>query len=143
MRTSRILDIYKNASYAKASGGNTQYNREHTWPKSYDFPSDGASNYPYTDMHMLMLSDSSYNSSRGNKPYSNCTSNCTEYPTQSYAGAGGGTGVFPVNSNWANSSIWQTCAKLKGNVLAQCCTWTFVMRAVRTALPARPNRIYA
>jgi endonuclease I len=114
--TGRILDIYKNASYLKAGGGNTQYNREHTWPKSYGFPADSASNYPYTDMHMLMLSDSSYNSSRGNKPYGNCTSTCTEYPTQSYAGAGGGNSVFPGNSNWANSSIWQTWSKLKGDV---------------------------
>jgi endonuclease I len=113
---SRILDIYKNASYQKAGGGNTQYNREHTWPKSYGFPTDTSSNYPYTDMHMLMLSDSSYNSSRNNKPYGNCNSSCTEYPTQAYAGAGGGTGVFPGNSNWANSSIWQTWSKLKGNV---------------------------
>ena len=114
--TSRILDIYKNASYAKAGGGNTQYNREHTWPKSYGFPNDASSNYPYTDMHMLMLSDSGYNSSRNNKPYGNCNASCTEYPTQAYAGAGGGTGVFPGNSNWANSSIWQTWSKLKGNV---------------------------
>lgn len=116
LNTSRILDIYKNASYAKAGGGNDYYNREHTWPKSYGFPTDVSSNYPYTDMHMLMLSDSSYNSSRNNKPYGKCSSSCTEYPTQSYAGAGGGSGVFPGNSNWANSSIWQTWGKLKGNV---------------------------
>lgn len=116
LNAGRILDIYKNASYLKAGGGNTQYNREHTWPKSYGFPTDGVSNYPYTDMHMLMLSDSSYNSSRSNKPYGDCTASCTEYTTQTYAGAGGGSGVFPGNSNWANSSIWQTWGKLKGNV---------------------------
>lgn len=116
LNTGRILDIYKNASYAKAGGGNTQYNREHTWPKSYGFPNDVSTNYPYTDMHMLMLSDSGYNSSRGNKPYGNCTSTCTEYTTQAHAGAGGGSGVFPGNSNWANASIWQTWGKLKGNV---------------------------
>lgn len=112
----RILDIYKNASYLKAGGGNTEYNREHTWPKSYGFPNDGAGNYPYTDMHMLMLSDSSYNSSRGNKPYGNCNASCREYPTQAHAGAGGGSGVFPGNSNWADGSIWQTWGKLKGDV---------------------------
>ena len=33
----------------KAGGGNTDYNREHTWPSSYGFPNDNASNYPYTD----------------------------------------------------------------------------------------------
>lgn len=49
-----ILDIYKNATYTKAGGGNTFYNREHTWPNSYGFPNDGASNYPYTDCHALL-----------------------------------------------------------------------------------------
>lgn len=43
-----ILDVYKNASYLKAGGGNDFYNREHTWPNSYGFPDDGAGNYPYT-----------------------------------------------------------------------------------------------
>ena len=33
-----ILDVYKNASYPKNSGGDRDYNREHTWPKSYGFP---------------------------------------------------------------------------------------------------------
>ncbi len=116
LNAGRILDIYKNASYLKAGGGNTQYNREHTWPKSYGFPNDGTGVYPYTDMHMLMLSDIGYNSDRGNLPYGNCSSSCTEFPTLAYAGAGGGTGVFPGNSNWSNGTIWQTWSKLKGNV---------------------------
>ncbi|MBD8526845.1 pre-peptidase C-terminal domain-containing protein [Pseudomarimonas arenosa] len=116
LNSSRILDIYKNASYAKAGGGNDFYNREHTWPKSYGFPDDVPSNYPYTDMHMLMLSDSSYNSSRGNLPFGNCTASCTEYPTQANAGQGGGSGSFPGNSNWANGSVWQVWSKLKGDV---------------------------
>ena len=67
--SSSILDVYKNATYAKVGGGNNFYNREHTWPNSYGFPDDGASNYPYTDCHALFLSDSSDNSSRGNNPY--------------------------------------------------------------------------
>ncbi len=113
---SRVLDIYKNASYAKAGGGNTFYNREHTWPKSLGFPDDGAGNYPYTDLHMLMVSDIAYNSSRGNLPFGNCTASCTEFPTQAYAGQGGGSGGFPGNSNWSNGSIWQVWSRLKGNV---------------------------
>ncbi|MEZ5465378.1 MAG: endonuclease [Lysobacteraceae bacterium] len=113
---SRILDIFKNASYAKSGGGNTNYNREHTWPKSLGFPDDVASNYPYTDTHMLMLADINYNSSRGNKPFGNCNASCTEYPTGAYAGQGGGSGSFPGNSNWSNSQIWQVWSKLKGNV---------------------------
>ena len=44
-----ILDVYKNSSYPKISGGMRDYNREHTWPKSYGFPDNVVSNYPYTD----------------------------------------------------------------------------------------------
>jgi endonuclease I len=116
MNSSRILDIYKNASYAKATGGNNFYNREHTWPNSLGFPNDGATNYPYTDLHMLMASDISYNSTRGNKPYDNCPSGCTEYPTQATNGQGGGSGVYPGNSNWSNASVFQVWNKFKGNV---------------------------
>jgi endonuclease I len=116
MNSSRILDIYKNASYAKATGGNDFYNREHTWPNSLGFPNDGASNYPYTDLHMLMASDISYNSTRSNKPYDNCPSGCTEYPTQATNGQGGGSGVYPGNSNWSNSSVFQVWHRFKGNV---------------------------
>ena len=68
----RILDVYRNASYAKAGGGNTFYNREHTWPNSYGYPNDGSTNYPYTDTHALFLCDDSYNSSRSNKLYRTC-----------------------------------------------------------------------
>ncbi len=32
--SSRILDVYKNASYSKFTGGNDFYNLEHTWPNS-------------------------------------------------------------------------------------------------------------
>jgi endonuclease I len=112
----RILDIYKNASYAKEAGGNTFYNREHTWPNSLGFSVDGSTNYAYTDLHMLMLADISYNASRGNKPYGDCNASCTEYPTTAYAGQGGGSGTFPGNSNWSDGVIWQVWNKLKGNV---------------------------
>ena len=91
----RILDVYKNESYAKVGGGNPDYNREHTWPNSYGFPDDGSSNYPYTDCHGLFLCDSGYNSARSNKPYRYCDSACNENET-----IGGGTGVYPGNSNW-------------------------------------------
>ena len=112
----RILDVYRNASYQKYGGGNTEYNREHTWPKSYGFANDGSSNYPYTDTHMLFLSDSGYNSSRGNKPYANCLTNCVERTTVANAGAGGGSGVFPGNSNWYDTINWQTWGGRKGDV---------------------------
>ena len=52
-----ILDLYKNTTYTKVGGGTSNYDREHSWPKSYGFPNDGASNYPYTDCHHLFLCD--------------------------------------------------------------------------------------
>jgi endonuclease I len=65
---------------------------------------------------MLMISDIAYNSSRGNKPYDNCPSGCTEYATTAYNGAGGGSGTYPGNSNWSNASVFQVWSRLKGNV---------------------------
>ncbi len=116
LSSGRVLDVYKNASYLKSAGGNNFYNREHTWPNSLGFPSDGPSNYAYTDLHMLMISDIGYNSTRGNKPYDNCSSACTELTTGAYNGQGGGSGTYPGNSNWSNASVFQVWTRLKGNV---------------------------
>ena len=113
---SAITDIYRNASYLKEGGGNDHYNREHTWPNSLGFPDDGPTNFAYTDLHMLMLSDIGYNSQRGNLPYGNCNAWCTEYPTVANDGRGGGSGSFPGNSNWSDGSIWQAWQGVKGNV---------------------------
>ncbi len=112
----KILDVYKNTAYPKAAGGNNYYNREHTWPNSYGFSSDGSSNFAYTDLHMLMLSDISYNSARSNLPYGNCSASCSEFPTAAHNGRGGGSGTFPGNSNWSNGTVWQTWSGMKGNV---------------------------
>jgi endonuclease I len=116
LNSGRILDIYKNTPYTKSPGGNNFYNREHTWPNSLGFPSDGPSNYPYTDVHMLMASDIAYNSTRSNKPYGNCPSGCTEYPTLAYNGRGGGSGTYPGNSNWSNARVFVVWNGLKGNM---------------------------
>ncbi|MGS2720844.1 endonuclease [Paraglaciecola aestuariivivens] len=111
-----VIDIYKNASYPKQGGGNTFYNREHSWPKSYGFPNDGSSNYPYTDMHHLFISDSGYNSSRSNKPYADCGVGCSEKITESNNGRGGSAS----ESNWTEGSFtqgsWQTWSGRKGDV---------------------------
>lgn len=112
----RIRDLYRNESYVKHGGGNTDYNREHTWPSSYGFPNDNASNYPYTDTHHLRLSNDSYNSSRGNKPFGLCSPTCTERPTTANGGVGGGSGTFPGWSNWFDAAIWQVWADRKGDV---------------------------
>lgn len=111
-----VIDIYKNASYGKVGGGNTLYNREHSWPKSYGFPNDGSSNYAYTDAHHLFISDSGYNSSRSNKPYANCTSTCAEKPTEFNNGRGGSSS----QSNWTEGSFdagsWETWSGRRGDV---------------------------
>ncbi|MDQ2702409.1 MAG: endonuclease [Pseudomonadota bacterium] len=113
---SSIADIYRNAPYLKEGGGNDHYNREHTWPNSLGFPDDGPTNFAYTDLHMLMLSDIAYNSDRGNLPYGNCNAWCTEYPTVANDGRGGGSGTFPGNSNWSDGNVWQAWQGVKGNV---------------------------
>lgn len=120
--TSKILDVYKNTSYTKISGGQGVYNREHTWPNSLGFGNnnDGAAanalNYPYTDTHMLYLSDTAYNSNRGNKYFGTCSASCTEDPTLLNHGQGGGTGTYPGNSNWFNGVLYEVWGKRKGDM---------------------------
>ncbi len=115
-----ILDLYRNASYPKQGGGNTYYQREHTWPKSYGFPNDNSTNYPYTDCHHLFLCDGGYNGSRSNKPYRFCDASCTEKPTLLTDGVGGGSGVYPGNSNWTSGSYtqgtWEVWQDRRGDV---------------------------
>jgi endonuclease I/fibronectin type 3 domain-containing protein len=117
---SNVLDVYKNASYTKEGGGNSFYNREHTWPNSYGYPNDNSSNYPYTDCHALFLCDSSYNSSRSNKPYRNCDAACSEKATDFNNGTGGGTGFYPGNSNWTTGSFtagtWEVWGDRRGDI---------------------------
>lgn len=107
----RILDVYRNRSYVKGSeragtGTGVTYNREHTWPNSLGFGSTtgdkGLPYAPYTDTHMLYLSDTTWNADRGNKPYADCalSGGCGERVTEANAGFGGGSGVYPGNSNW-------------------------------------------
>lgn len=115
--SSRIIDVYQNRSFSKTGGG---YNREHTWPKSYGFPNDGASNSAYTDCHLLWLCDSGYNSSRSNKPFGSCAASCTELVTDLNQGVGGGSGTYPGNSNWTSGSftsgIFEVNAMRRGDI---------------------------
>ncbi len=128
----RILDAYRNRSYAKGSeragtGTGITYNREHTWPNSLGFGSStgnlGLPYAPYTDTHMLYLTDTTYNADRGNKPYANCpaSANCGERVTEANNGGGGGSGVYPGNSNWVkgpdgNAGSFETWGKRKGDI---------------------------
>ncbi len=118
--TNNIIDLYKNASYTKIPGGVGVYNREHSWPKSYGFPDDGTDNSAYTDCHHLFAADGSYNSSRSNKPFRVCNAGCAEKTTDFNDGRGGGSGVYPGNSNWTTGSFaqgtWETWDGRKGDV---------------------------
>jgi len=71
-----VLTIYKNASVGKTTHPDS-WNREHSWPKSLGFPTDGSCNYPYTDAHHLFAANPSYNSTRSNRPYGNCGGGCS------------------------------------------------------------------
>lgn len=110
---SKILDAYKNESYTKITGGQGAYNREHTWPNSLGFASQNLA--AYTDTHMLYLTHVGYNSDRGNKPYANCPG-CTERPTTANHGLGGGSGVYPGNSNWFDGSSYEVWGHRKGDM---------------------------
>lgn len=118
--SANILDVYRNASYPKAGGGNGNYDREHTWPSSYGFPDDGSSNMPYTDAHQLRLCNGSYNSSRGNKAYATAGMFSSERVTEFNDGKGGGSGVYPGQSNWTFGSgatgAWETWIGKRGDV---------------------------
>ena len=116
-----ILTLYKNASYPKSSGSKNHCNREHSWPKSYDFPDDGADNYPNTDLHHLFASDGSYNSSRSNLPYGECDGSCLERETDASHGKSGTSGIYPDGSNWQKGSgetgNWEVWEERKGDVV--------------------------
>src|SRR5690606_5850085 len=86
------------------TGSGLTYDREHSWTNSLGFGSSsgdlGLPNAPYTDTHMLYLTDTNYNSDRGNKPYADCpaSSNCGARATEANGGRGGGNGAG--DSNW-------------------------------------------
>jgi endonuclease I len=106
--STRIIDVYKNRTQEKFGAGNNFYNREHTWPKSYGFPDDNSTNLPYSDCHMLMLCDVSYNSSRSNNIYDDCASGCNSYPADDYNGE--------VGVNYRNTTVWETWIGRRGDV---------------------------
>jgi endonuclease I len=132
LNPARVLDVYRNRSYLKGSdragtGSGITYNREHTWPNSLGFGSQtgnlGLPNAPYTDAHMLYLSDTQYNADRGNKPYANCpqSGGCGERVTEAHNNQGGGSGVYPGNSNWVqgpdgNGGSFETWGFRKGDI---------------------------
>ncbi|MDD5719484.1 MAG: endonuclease [Candidatus Krumholzibacteria bacterium] len=108
----RILDVYRNLSHPKYSGGNDYYNREHTWPNSYGFPNNTSSNLPYTDCHHLFLCDIAYNNYRGNRIFADCESGCTGYPTAVHDGISG----VNYTRDATPVGIWETWHDRRGDV---------------------------
>lgn len=109
----KILDVYKNKSFTKGSGS---YNREHTWPNSLGFPDNNGKNYPYTDCHQLFLCDIAYNSARGNMPYGNTGGGANELTTLFNNGVGGGSGVYPGNSDWEDGTFFEVWGDRRGDI---------------------------
>jgi len=111
--SANIIDVYGNISYPKLNTGTgNPYNREHMWPNSYGL-NDGLNNasgsgrFPFADLHHLHLSDSSYNSARGNRPFAHfySPSGLTEYVTVTNNGVGGLGGTpFPGDSGWGTGT---------------------------------------
>jgi len=108
----RILDVYQNRTFPKHGAGNDDYNREHTWPKSYGFPDDGSSNKPYSDCHHLFLCDIGYNSDRGNRIFDWCLSSCTPRPADDYNGESGEN----LTKNASPVGVWETWIGRRGDV---------------------------
>ncbi len=109
----RIVDVYRNASFAKWGRGNDDYNREHVWPNSYGFKSDGFGNYPYSDCHHLFLSDVDYNQTRGNRPFG-YAAGADELTTD-----GGTVGAYPGTSNWYerdSAGLFETWLERRGDI---------------------------
>ena len=113
-----MIMVYKNNSLEYFGGGVQEYNREHTWPQSRGFSSGsmGANNAARTDAHHLMISDAVYNNDRGNSYFDNCNASCTENPTTATNGIGGGSGVYPGNSNWYTGTIYEVWKERKGDI---------------------------
>lgn len=112
---SKVVSVYRNQAYSKVGGGNNDYNREHSWPKSFGFPDDNDNNYPYTDAHHLFIADGNYNEARSNKPFNYCDSGCSEYTTTVNNGQGGGG-----QSNWTDGVYsegnWEVWTGRRGDI---------------------------
>lgn len=74
------------------------WNREHVWPKSKGFKTTSA-NYAYTDLHHLRPTDTTVNSSRGNKDFDN-----------------GGTKHKEARGTFADSDSWEPRDEVKGDI---------------------------
>ena len=124
--STRILAVYENETYPKQGGGNSFYNREHTWPRSIGLGDTQTDlNTAATDAHNLRLSNIDYNSDRGSKPFASCNPglqpDCSERVTVFNDGVGGMGGGYPGDSNWTtsndgNQGSWEAWEDRRGDI---------------------------
>lgn len=94
-----VILLYSGVSRAKSQHGGEQddWNREHVWAKSHgDF---GTATGPGTDVHHLRPTDSTVNSTRGNKDFDN-----------------GGEPVPEAEDSKTDSDSWEPRDEVKGDV---------------------------
>ncbi len=107
--STRVLDLYRNASFPKFGAGNNYYQREHTWPKSFGFPRNSAANFCYTDCHMLYVADGAYNAARSNNVYDDITTPDETYPVE-------GTGCVDEREAGVPEGRWEVWEGRRGDV---------------------------
>lgn len=111
--SNQVLDVYQNRTFNKFGGGNGPYNREHSWPNSYGFPSSGST--AYTDCHHLFICDLEYNGARGSYIFGDCMSSCTAFNTDVNEGAGG-SGQANYRGNNNGQTVWETWIGRRGDI---------------------------
>lgn len=105
-----VITIYRNTSVPWSSQNTADgWNREHTWPSSYGYTNDNACNYPYSDVHHLRAASPSYNSSRSNRLYDDCTGTCDSLVAE-------GTAFTNLASGVGSEGSWQVWEDRRGDV---------------------------
>lgn len=120
----RVVDIYANRTFPRQShggSGESFYNREHSWPKSYGFDSMVLSNPAYTDCHHLFPAWWNYNSSRGDCPFGSVVSEVgAPRGTDVHLGRGGSVEQanvrFARTEQGVNSCLWEVWCGRRGDV---------------------------
>ena len=134
-----ILDIYKNATYAKTGGHGRLQPRAHLAQVLRFQRRDG--HHPVHRRHHLRASDANYNCYRGNLPYGTCVSGCTKYTTDLNHGFGGGSGPYPGNSNWLRAAaVYEIWNHRKGDVARASLYMDIRYEGGTTPTPATPSR---
>jgi endonuclease I len=113
LNSANVVDVYRNRSFVKATGGNSFYDREHTWPKNHGVGYNEGEKQ-HTDCHQLFVSDSGYNSTRSDIPFGLCTSGCSTLATDTYNGQGGPS--FPNLFSASGLGRFQVWASRRGDV---------------------------